>query len=151
MMTAADLMTTDVVTVRPDTLVTEVAGMILKNRVTALPVVDEERRLVGIVSEGDLVRCAEAKRDADRSWWLTLLASSPADLKDVLGQGKRRVDEVMSRDVLLVSEMDDLRKLVAMLSRRRVKRLPVISDGKLVGIVSRIDILRYLARERIMI
>ncbi|MGI9420009.1 MAG: CBS domain-containing protein [Geminicoccaceae bacterium] len=144
-------MTTDVLTVAPDVLVSEVAGIILKNRITALPVVDEERVLLGIVSQGDLVRSAEAKRDADRSWWLTLLTSTPAELKGVLGQRERKVDEVMSRDVLLISEGDGLHKLVAMLSKRRVKRLPVVRDSKLVGIVSRIDILRYLAKERIMI
>ncbi|MEM8951784.1 MAG: CBS domain-containing protein [Pseudomonadota bacterium] len=151
MVTAADLMTTDVMTVKPDTLVTEVAGIILKNKITALPVVDDDRRLQGIVSEGDLIRSAEARRDADRSWWLTLLTSTTSDLKDVLGQGERRVEEVMSRDVLLISERDGLKKLVSMLSRRQIKQLPVVRDGKLVGIVSRIDILRYLAGERVEI
>ena len=151
MMTAADLMTTDLLTVMPDTLVADVAGIILKNRITALPVVDEERRLIGMVSEGDLIRSAESRRDVHRSWWLTLLTTSTTDLKDVLGQGERKVDEVMSRDVLLVSEGDHLPKLVAMLSKRRIKRLPVVRDDRLVGIVSRIDILRYLAKERILV
>ena len=146
---AADLMTTDVMTVTPDTLVNEVAGLILENRVTALPVVDDEGHLCGIVSEGDLIRGARAKRDANRSWWLTLLTTSNSDPKLMMDQGYRRVEDVMSRDVLLASEDDDLQKLIAMLAQRRIKRLPIVRGGKLVGIVSRVDILRYLAKEKV--
>ncbi|MGI9510233.1 MAG: CBS domain-containing protein [Geminicoccaceae bacterium] len=149
MKTAADIMTKTVLTVAPDSLVSKVAGIILEQGVTALPVVDDDRRLLGIVSEGDLVRSAEAMRDTRRSWWLTLLTTSTTDLKEVLGQGDRKVEEVMSRDILLAQESDSLKKLIAMLSRRRIKQLPIVRDGKLVGIVSRIDILRYLAREKV--
>lgn len=149
MISAADLMTTDLLTVKPDTLVTEVAGMILGNRITALPVVDDAGHLVGMVSEGDLVRSNQSRQDPDRSWWLTLLTASTGELKDIAGHGDRKVQDVMSRDVLLASEEDGLRKLIAMLARRRIKRLPVVRDGKLVGIVCRIDILRYLDKEKI--
>ena len=149
MKTAADIMTKNVLTVTPETLVTKAVGIILKHGITALPVVDGDQRLVGMVSEDDLIRSTEAMRDTDRSWWLTLLTVSTTDLKEVFGQGDRKVGEVMSRDVVLTSERQTLKKLIDMLSKRRIKQLPVVRDDKLVGIVSRIDILRYLAREKI--
>ena len=149
MKTAADIMTKNVLTVTPDTLVTKAVGVILEHGITALPVVDGDQRLVGMVSEDDLIRSTEAMRDTHRSWWLTLLTVSTTDLKEVLGQGDRKVEEVMSRDVVLTSERQTLKKLIVMLSRRRIKQLPVVRDDKLVGIVSRIDILRYLALEKI--
>ena len=123
-------------------------GVILEQDITALPVVDAEGRLLGIVSEDDLVRIAEAKRDVGRAWWLTLLTTSAADLKDIFGKGSCQVDEVMSRDVVTASEEASLAKLVQLLSRRRIKQVPILRDDRLVGIVSRIDILRYIARER---
>ncbi|MGI9493244.1 MAG: CBS domain-containing protein [Geminicoccaceae bacterium] len=146
--TAADVMTTDVLTVTPETLVARVAAMILDYQITALPVVDDEQRLLGIVSEDDVVRLAEAKRDSGRAWWLTLMNTSAADLREVFGKGEQPVSQVMSRDVVIASENTSLRKLTTMLSRRRIKQVPILRDGKLVGLVSRIDILRYLAEER---
>lgn len=151
MTTAADMMTKDVLTVMPDTRVNEVAGFILDNRITALPVTDEDGNLLGIVSEGDLVRCTKIKRDAHGSWWLNLLTTPGAHSGDMRDQGRRKVEEVMSRDVLLASETDDLQSLIALLSKRRIKRLPVVRDGKLVGIVSRVDILRHLAKEKVVL
>ena len=151
MMTAADVMTTKVLTVTPETRVARMASIILDHEITALPVVDEEQRLVGIVSEDDLVRLAEAKRDPRRAWWLTVMTTSAADFKEVFGRGEQPVSEVMSRDVVHGSENTSLRKLINMLSRRRIKQVPILRDGKLVGIVSRIDILRYFAKERTML
>ncbi len=151
MKTAADVMTRNLVTVAPATPVSSVSAMILENEITALPVVDDDGRLLGIVSEDDLVRAAEARRDIRRSWWRTLLDTRTSELKEMFGEGTRPVQEVMSRDVVVASEADPLRKLVVMLSRRRIKQLPIIKGEKLVGIVSRVDILRYLAKERTML
>lgn len=148
MTAAADLMTRDVLTVTPDMPVGEVAQIILDYKVTSLPVVDGEGRLVGIVSEGDLIRCAKAKREAHRSWWLTLMTGTALGQADMLGQGTRLVEDVMSRDVLLASEDERLPQLIELLSRQRIKRLPIVKDGKLVGIVSRVDVLRHLAASR---
>ena len=145
---AADLMTTDVFTVRADMPVSDVARLILERRVTSIPVVDEADRLVGIVSEGDLVRSARTEDRAHRSWWLTLLTGSGSKEADLLGQGDRLVAEVMSKDVLLASKDESLKRLIDLLSRQRIKRLPIVSDGKLVGIVSRVDVLRHLAAAR---
>ncbi|MGI9435054.1 MAG: CBS domain-containing protein [Geminicoccaceae bacterium] len=150
MTVAADLMTRDVLTVEPDMPVSDVAQLILKHKVTALPVVDEEGRLLGIVSEGDLVRCSKANRGAHRSWWLNLMTGSGSAEMNLAGQGDRPIGDVMSKDVLLASERESLPRLIELLSRRRIKRLPIVKDGKLVGIVSRVDVLRFLAGARTM-
>ena len=149
--TAADIMTSDVLSVTPDSLVADAAELILKNRITALPVVDEEGHLQGFIGESELVRAAEAEKERRGTWWLARLAAPTMDLKDLFGGSGKTVEEVMSRDILLVSENDTLQKLAAMLSMRNTKALPVVRDGKLTGIVSRIDILRYLAKERTML
>jgi len=148
MTTAADLMTRDVLTVKSDMPVGDVAQLILKHKVTALPVIDDEGRLLGIVSEGDLVRCSKTKRDAHRSWWLTLMTSSSSADTNLADQSHRPIGDVMSKDVLLASESESLPRLIELLSRRRIKRLPIVKEGKLVGIVSRVDILRFLAGKR---
>jgi CBS domain-containing protein len=148
MTTATDLMSKDLITVRSDMPVSEVAKIILDYKITSLPVVDDEGKLVGIVSEGDLVRCSRSNRDAHRSWWLTLMTGSGSDQADVLSLGDRKVGDVMSKDVLLASENESLPQLIELLSRRRIKRLPIVKNGKLVGIVSRVDVLRHLASSR---
>jgi len=148
MTVAADLMTRDVLTVRPDMPVGEVAQLILERNVTSLPVVDDEAQLVGVVSEGDLIRCTQTKREAHRSWWLTLMTGAASADTDLSGQSRRPVGDVMSRDVLLASEDESLMRLIELLSRRRIKRLPIVKGGKLVGMISRVDILRHLAAAR---
>ncbi|MGI9437806.1 MAG: CBS domain-containing protein [Geminicoccaceae bacterium] len=150
MITAAELMTRDVLYVMPDMPVAEVAQLILTNRISALPVVDQDRKLLGIVGEGDLVRSASARDEPNRSWWLVLLAKPKNVIDQFISGGERRVDSVMSRDVLMASEQETLPRLVELLSTPRIKRLPIVNDGKLVGIVSRLDILRYLSENKIL-
>jgi len=145
MTTAADLMTREVISVSPETPVAEVADIILNKRVSALPVVDDDGRLLGIVSEGDLIRSADSQRDAHRSWWLVLLTPVKAEIDSFLGDAGRRVRDVMSRDVLMAREDEPLKHLITLLARSRIKRIPIVTDGKLMGIVSRVDVLRHLA------
>ena len=148
MTTAADLMTRDVLTVGPDMQIGDVAQLILEHKVTALPVVDDDGKLLGIVSEGDLVRGSKANGEARRSWWLTLMTGASSVNADLAGQSHRPVGEIMSKDVLLAAESEKLPRLIELLSRRRIKRLPIVKEGKLVGIVSRVDILRFLAGKK---
>lgn len=150
MTTAADLMTKDILTVRPEMPVGDVARLILERKVTSLPVIDDEGKLVGIVGEGDLIRCSKAKRGANRSWWLNLMTGCSETEADMESQSKRLVEDVMSRDVLLASENESLMDLIELLSRRQIKRLPIVRGGKLVGIVSRVDVLRYIAANRVL-
>jgi CBS domain-containing protein len=146
MVTASDLMTKDFLSVTPEASVADVAQVMLKNRVSALPVVDQDQHLIGMVSEGDLIRSIETGHQAHRSRWLVLLTRPRPGLNGMLGNVDRTVGDVMSRDILLASEHESLARLVDLLSTSRIKRLPVVKDGKLIGIVSRVDVLKFIAR-----
>lgn len=144
MATAAKLMTKDVIRVTPDRPIADVADTLLRHRLSAVPVVDATGHLVGIVSEGDLVRCAKKQRAANRSWWLGLLTPGKAIDLDHLDDRDRTAGEVMSRDVLVAREDETLPHLIKLLANSRIKRVPIVTHGRLVGIVSRVDVLRHL-------
>ena len=145
MTTASDLMTTDVLSVSAEASVADVAHLLLQHRVSALPVVDAEKHLLGMVSEGDLLRSAETDYQAHRSRWLVLLTSPMAGSGSVAQNVGRTVAEVMNRDVIMASEGETLARLIDLLSTSRIKRLPIVRSKKLVGIVSRVDVLKFLA------
>jgi CBS domain-containing protein len=143
-MQAQDVMTTKVVAVAPDTPVTEIAKLLLKRQISAVPVVSDDRRLLGIVSEGDLTH-GLGQEGAKRSWWLDLLASPQTKAEAYLkGQGRLAWD-VMTRSVISVTPDTPLPEIARLLEARRIKRVPVLRDGELVGIVSRADLLRGFA------
>lgn len=147
-MEARDAMTELVVTVKPQTSVEEVAGLMLKHRISAVPVVDGEGRVQGIVSEGDLIRRAESGTEQQRSWWLDLITGSDARAIDYAKAYGRTAEDVMTRSVITVSERTPLVKIVKLLERHRIKRVPVVRRGKLVGIVSRANLLHGLGAQR---
>ena len=140
-MQAKDIMTTDVVTVGPETEVADVARIMLERCVSAIPVADGKRRVLGIVSEGDLIRRAKCGADGRRSWWLALLAERTAEFIKAYGT---RAKDLMTRDVITVSEGAPLGEIARTLETHRIKRVPVVRDGRLCGIVSRADVLRGL-------
>jgi CBS domain-containing protein len=143
-MQAQDVMTTKVVAVAPDTPVTEIAKLLLERQISGLPVVSDERRLLGIVSEGDLIH-GLGKEGARRSWWLDLLASSQTRAEEDLKSHGRLASDVMTREVVSVTPETPLPEIARLLETRRIKRVPVLQDGELVGIVSRADLLRGFA------
>lgn len=149
-MRAADLMTTEVVTVSPDTPTREIARALLEHRISAVPVVDDDGRPLGMVSEGDLIGRDEADQEARRDWWLALLAEGEAlhpDFEASVTGPQRRAREVMSTPVVTVGESDTAAEIARVLAAQRIKRVPVLRDGKIVGIVSRADLLQALAAE----
>ena len=149
-MEARELMTTDVVTVGPDTPVSEIAQLLLDHTVSALPVVDSSGAPVGMVSEGDLIGRGDAERDARRDWWLGLLAKnqgpSPESLAS-LHPDHMVARNVMAAPVVTVTEETDATEIARLLSAHRIKRVPVVRDGRIVGIVSRADLLRALVAQ----
>lgn len=147
-MLARDVMTTDVATVSAYTPVEQVARFLLDRHISAAPVVDDDDHLVGIVSEGDLMHRAEIGTERQRSWWLSWFASREEVASDYVKSHGHRASDVMTRDVIVVHEDTPLGEVAALLERRRIKRVPVVRDGKLVGIVSRADILRALAAQK---
>lgn len=147
-MLARDVMTSPVATVPPDMPVVEVAQFLLERRISAAPVVDDDGRLLGIVSEGDLLHRPETGTLRRRSWWLSLLTSPEEQASEYIKTHGRRAADVMTREVVTVHEDTPLDEVAELLEKRRIKRVPVVRGGELVGIVSRADILRALASGR---
>jgi CBS domain-containing protein len=144
-MRAVDVMTTDVITVDPDTTVQALATLLAERGISGAPVLDSGGRLVGIISEGDLLHRAEIgtarhHRERRRSWWLDHFASDLA--REYVKSHGRTVKDIMTRDVATVTEETDLADVAALLEARRIKRVPVMRDDKIVGIVSRANIVR---------
>jgi CBS domain-containing protein len=147
-MRAKDVMTTNVISVGPDTDVRTVARRLIERRISAVPVVDHEDRILGIVSEGDLMRRPESDTERHPSWWLALLAMPEEKARDYLKSHGLTAKDLMSRDVVTVAEDTPLVEIATLLERHRIKRVPVVREGKIVGIVSRANLLHGLvARE----
>ena len=147
-MRAKDVMTTDVITVDPDTTVQAVATLLAERGISGAPVVDSSGRPVGIISEGDLLHRAEIgtarrHRERRRSWWLDHFASELA--RDYVKSHGRTVRDIMTRDVVTATENTDLGDVAALLEAKRIKRVPITRDGKVIGIISRANLVRALA------
>ena len=144
-MQAADVMTTNVVTAAPDATVQDAAALMLSHRVSALPVVDGKGKLVGIVSEGDLMRRSELGTERDRSWWLELVTSNKTLAADYIKAHGRKVSELMTRKVITAKPDTPINEIALLLERHAIKRVPILDRGKLVGIVSRANLVQGLA------
>jgi CBS domain-containing protein len=140
-------MTAKVVVVSPDTPTNKISGLLLENGISAVPVVDGTGAPIGMVNEGDLLGCEEAARD---DWWLALLADGAelnADNLANLRAPERTAREIMAASVVTVTEKTDISEIARLLAAYRIKRVPVVRDGGVIGVVSRADLLRGLAQE----
>jgi CBS domain-containing protein len=149
-MRATDIMTRNVVTVSPEDQVQDVAKILLKHRISGVPVVDKSGKIVGIVSEGDLMRRSETDTDEQRSWWLRALVGSETLAKEYVRSHARRAADIMTTDVLTASPQTSLRDLASQMERNRIKRLPIVENGKLVGIVSRANLMQAFASMEVL-
>jgi len=138
-------MTAKVVTVGIETGVREIAGLLLKHRISAVPVVDADRRVLGIVSEGDLMRRGENETERRHSWWLEAVFSTSNGAERSIKSPGRKAADIMTRTVIAVAEDTPLFEIAELLEKHHVKRVPVTRDGTLVGIVSRANLLHGLA------
>ena len=143
-MQAHDIMTPDVIAARPETPLAEVARLMLLHRISGLPVV-ENGAVVGVVSEGDLLRRAEIGTAPARPRWLTLFAAGDRAAEAFVKTHGRTAGEVMSRTPVAVAPETPVEEIAALMETHRVKRMPVVRGGQLVGIVTRADLLRALA------
>src|SRR5215469_281691 len=144
-MRAADVMTTEVITVGEDASVQDAAKLMAGRGISAVPVVDRERRVIGMVSEGDLLHRAETGAERRRSWWLEMVAATNRLAAEYVKSHSASVNDVMTRDVISVTEETAVADVAILLETNRIKRVPVLRDGKLVGIVSRANLVRALA------
>src|SRR5262249_21114977 len=143
-MKVGDFMSTPVVTVQPDSPIMDAAQLMLKHHFSGLPVVDDSGRVVGIVTEHDLLRRTD-RLGSQQPYWLQLMIERAAVAKESLRFDEAKVKEVMTSDPLVVMEDTPIEDVCRMMQQRGIKRLPVVQDGRLVGIVSRADLVRALA------
>ncbi len=143
-MQAKDVMSTDVVTVGLETSVRDIARRLVEHRISAVPVLDRDDLVVGIVSEGDLIRRPETGAERQISWWLRLFAEPAENARDYVKSHGLKAEDVMTGDVITVSEDAPLEEVATLLERHRIKRVPVVRDRKVVGIVSRANLLHGL-------
>jgi CBS domain-containing protein len=142
-MKAQDVMTQPVVSIAPDAPILEAVGLMLRHKISGLPVVDSAGHLVGIVTEGDFLRRVEIGTQRRRPRWIEFFIPGRLASEYVQASG-RRVDEVMTADVHTVDENAPLEDVVRLMERHRIKRLPVLRGGELVGIVTRANLVRAL-------
>lgn len=145
-MKASDVMTRNVITVPSGTPIREAIRLMLDNNVSGLPVVDAAGRPKGMLTEGDLLRRAEIATEKKHWPWLDFLLGPGHRASEYVKTHGRVCDELMSHEVISVSPDAPLADIVALMERRRVKRIPVIDNDALVGVVSRVDLLAALAR-----
>jgi CBS domain-containing protein len=144
-MQASDVMVREVVSVRPDTPVAEAIRLLTERDISALPVVDEQERLVGIISEADLLHRVELGTEKHRPWLLESLTAATTLAKEFAKSHGKKVGEVMTTDVVSASEDTPLAEIALLFERYRIKRVPIVRDGKVVGIVSRTNLIQALA------
>lgn len=148
--TAREIMTSPATYVMTETPIKEVANLLLEKSISAVPVLDQSGRLVGIVSEGDLVRRGPAGRGGRRSWWLDQFEADTTHdegFRNYLRGHGLRAKDVMTREVVSVNEDTTAAEVAELLERHAIKRVPVVRSGKLTGIVSRANLLSLLARQ----
>jgi len=145
-MNAADVMTRTILSAGPETPIAEAIGLMLDNRVSGLPVIDEVGQLVGILTEGDLLRRGETGTERHRPRWLEILLGPGRLAGEYVRTHGRKVEDIMTREPVSVAPETPLDEIVELMERHRIKRVPVLEGEKLVGIVSRADFLRALAQ-----
>jgi len=141
-MKAADVMTRDVVSVHPDTPVPDLVKLLLSRSISGAPVVDKDGMLVGIVTEGDLIRRAELGTEKRRGGWVSFFTGTAVLAREYVQSHGIVVSDIMTSGAVAVAPETPLSEVADLMEGRRVKRLPVIQDGRVVGIISRANLLR---------
>ena len=144
-MKAHDVMTWGTITVEPDASVTRAVRLMLQNKISGLPVVDTNGQLVGMVTEGDFLRRGELGTRRQRPRWLEFLLGPGKLATEYVQSSGQKVSQVMTPEPKTITPETPLEEVVGLMERHRIKRLPVVQDGKLVGIVSRANLLHALA------
>jgi CBS domain-containing protein len=144
-MKARDVMTLAVFTVKPSMSVKDVACLFMERRISAVPVVDDQGKIVGIVSEGDLMHRSEISTQRRHPWWLVLMAGDEGLAAEYIKAHAKRVADVMTRKVITAGPDTPLQEIAEILEKYGIKRLPIVRDGRLVGIVSRANLVQAIA------
>jgi CBS domain-containing protein len=144
-MRVKDIMTANVICINADEPVLKAARLMLQNRISGLPVTDKEGELVGIVTEGDFLRRGELGTQRRRSKWLEFIIGPGKLAQEYTHSAGRKVEDIMTVDPKTIREDATLEVVVDMMERHHVKRLPVTRGGRIVGIISRANLMHALA------
>src|SRR6266545_985425 len=144
-MKAHDVMTWGTITVEPEASVARAVRLMLQNKISGLPVVDADGQLVGMVTEGDFLRRGELGTKRQRPRWLEFLLGPGRLAAEYVQSSGQKVGEIMTPEPKTITPETPLNEVVSLMERHRIKRLPVVQDGKLVGTVSRANLLHALA------
>lgn len=144
-MNVGDIMTENVISIRPSDRIDDAMRLMLENHISGLPVIDDAGHLVGVVSEGDLLRRTETGTLRHRPRWIEILLSPSRSADEYVRSHGRRVDEVMTPNVVTVAESASIAALVDAMERYGIKRVPVIRGAKVVGIVTRANVMHAVA------
>jgi CBS domain-containing protein len=144
-MNAQDAMTTDVITVGPEAPIREIAALLVHHRISAVPVVSDDNRVIGIVSQTDLGHRSETGTEKRRKWWLDVFADADTKAREYIKSHGLKAQDVMTRFIVSVSKTANLSEVAEVLDTHRIRQVPVMDDGKLVGMISRADLVRKLA------
>jgi CBS domain-containing protein len=141
---ASDIMTRNVISIHADEAVVDAARRMIEKQISGLPVVDPSGRVIGIVTEGDFLRRSEIGTRRRRARWLEFLVGPGRLASEYVRESSRKVDDVMTRNPSTIGPDATLEEIVHLMEQRRIKRLPVVDGGKLVGTVSRANLVRAL-------
>jgi CBS domain-containing protein len=143
-MKISDVMSRDIVTATPDMALKDALELMVRHGVSGLPVVNPDGTLIGIMTEGDLLRRAEIGTAGECPGWLACLFAPGRSALDYVRSHARKIEELMTHEVITIAAGDSLADAIALMQAHRIKRLPVVENGRLIGIVSRADVLRTL-------
>ena len=143
-MHARDVMTSPAITATPQTTLLEIVQLMLEHRISGVPIVNEAKALVGLVSEGDLVRRKEIGIEQRRSWWLSMFGNAAVLADEFIKSHGVTAKEVMTKNVITADEDTPLWKIAEILEKEKIKRVPIVHHGRMVGIVSRANLLQAL-------
>ena len=142
-----DVMTRKVLTISPDSPIRAVAEFLIDHRISAVPVVGAGGVPLGVVSEGDLLRRVELGTEKKKAWWVSLLADPDDDARSFVKTHGLVAADVMTRGVIGVGPEDELSAVANLLESKRIKRVFVLEEGKIVGVVTRSDVVKTLMRQ----
>lgn len=145
-MRATEIMTRSVITIQPHASIADAIRLMLGQRISGLPVVGTSGSLVGILTEGDLLRRAETGTERRRPRLLDFLRGAASQAQDYVRTHGRKVQDIMTRDVVSAAEDAQLDEIVELMESKRIRRVPIVTNHRLVGVVSRADLLRVLAK-----
>lgn len=149
-MRANEIMITDVVTAGPETKVKEIAELFVRHRISCVPVISDDRIVVGLVTASDLIHRQETKSGRRRKWWLDMFLDTDTRAREFVKEHGLKARDVMSPAVISVNENAELAEVADILESHRIRRVPVLRDGKLAGLISRADLVRALAKAPVL-